>query len=398
MKFGRKLRGGYEGPHSEPPAHGSDDVGIIIGVGAVIALVSAGQGAEKQVSGQIDPWVNIILVTPQVRLQLFAVSDVEFVLNKVPSIVRAMAVIQVNTQVAWKGNSVTVGIQGVTEEFPEIRSFFPESGRFLIGTDVTNRRRVAVVGQTVLADVFDGKDPIGETVTIAGQSFTVVGVMEEKGETFGTDMDNVVFVPVSTLQRVAGTTRVSAIYAQIGDPDQADDAVAALSSAFDARFRRQGSVNVASQKQLLDTVSMITTTFTVLLASIAAISLLVGGIGIMNIMLVSVTERTKEIGLRKAVGAKNRDIMLQFLIEASILSGTGGLLGIFLEAPHRAALRGWAGWAPLTRSPSAVFWRWGFSVMVGIFFGFYPAARAAKTGPHIVSPVRVRRDGGSSDE
>lgn len=356
-------------------------LGIIIGVGAVIALVSAGQGAEKQVSGQIDSMgSNIILVTPASSATTLAVSDVEFVLNKVPSIVRAMAVIQVNTQVAWKGNSVTVGIQGVTEEFPEIRSFFPESGRFLIGTDVTNRRRVAVVGQTVLADVFDGKDPIGETVTIAGQSFTVVGVMEEKGETFGTDMDNVVFVPVSTLQRVAGTTRVSAIYAQIGDPDQADDAVAALSSAFDARFRRQGSVNVASQKQLLDTVSMITTTFTVLLASIAAISLLVGGIGIMNIMLVSVTERTKEIGLRKAVGAKNRDIMLQFLIEASILSGTGGLLGIFLGSAGTGLLARLGGWPPYT-SPSAVFMALGFSVMVGIFFGFYPAARAAKLDP-----------------
>ncbi len=356
-------------------------LGIIIGVGAVIALVSAGQGAEKQVSGQIDSMgSNIILVTPASSATTLAVSDVEFVLNKVPSIVRAMAVIQVNTQVAWKGNSVTVGIQGVTEEFPEIRSFFPESGRFLIGTDVTNRRRVAVVGQTVLADVFDGKDPIGETVTIAGQSFTVVGVMEEKGETFGTDMDNVVFVPVSTLQRVAGTTRVSAIYAQIGDPDQADDAVAALSSAFDARFRRQGSVNVASQKQLLDTVSMITTTFTVLLASIAAISLLVGGIGIMNIMLVSVTERTKEIGLRKAVGAKNRDIMLQFLIEASILSGTGGLLGIFLGSAGTRLLARLGGWPPYT-SPSAVFMALGFSVMVGIFFGFYPAARAAKLDP-----------------
>jgi putative ABC transport system permease protein len=185
---------------------------------------------------------------------------------------------------------------------------------------------------------------------------------------------------VSTLQRVAGTTRVSAIYAQIGDPDDADQAVAALSSAFDARFRRQRSVNVASQKQLLDTVSMITTTFTVLLASIAAISLLVGGIGIMNIMLVSVTERTKEIGLRKAVGAKNKDIMLQFLIEASMLSGTGGLIGICLGSAGTTLLARLGGWTPYT-SPSAVAMALGFSVMVGIFFGFYPAARAAKLDP-----------------
>lgn len=356
-------------------------LGIIIGVAAVITLVSAGQGAERQVSGQIDSMgSNIILVTPASSATVLGVSDAEFVLNKVPSIIRAMPVIQVNTQVAWKGNALTVGVQGVTEEFPEIRSFHPERGRFLIETDVVNRRRVAVVGQTVLADVFDGKDPIGEVLTIAGQSFTVVGVMETKGETFGSDMDNVVFVPVSTLQRVAGTTRVSAIYAQLGVPDDADDAVASLTIAFDARFRRQRSVNVASQKQLLDTVSTITTTFTVLLASIAAISLLVGGIGIMNIMLVSVTERTKEIGLRKAVGAKNRDIMLQFLIESSILSGIGGSIGICLGSAGTSVLARLGGWPPYT-SPSAVFMALGFSIMVGMFFGFYPAARAAKLDP-----------------
>lgn len=331
-------------------------LGIIIGVGAVIALVSAGQGAERLVSGQINSMgSNIILVTPASSATVLGLSDADFILDKVSSITRAMPVIQVNTQVAWKGASVTVGIQGVTEEFPEIRSFHPETGRFLIHTDILNRRRVAVLGQTVLRDLFEGQDPIGETVTIAGQSFTVVGVMEVKGEAFGTDMDNVVFVPVTTLQRVAGTTRVSAIYAQIADREDADQAVDAISRAFDARFRRQRSVNVASQKQLLDVVATVTTTFTVLLASIAAISLLVGGIGIMNIMLVSVTERTKEIGLRKALGAKNRDILLQFLIEASILSGTGGVIGIFLGSAATRLIRGLAAGF---RTPRPRRWAW----------------------------------------
>ncbi|HHW26357.1 MAG TPA: FtsX-like permease family protein [Firmicutes bacterium] len=356
-------------------------LGIIIGVGAVIALVSAGQGAERLVSGQINSMgSNIILVTPASSATVLGLSDADFILDKVSSITRAMPVIQVNTQVAWKGASVTVGIQGVTEEFPEIRSFHPETGRFLIQTDILNRRRVAVLGQTVLRDLFEGQDPIGETVTIAGQSFTVVGVMEVKGEAFGTDMDNVVFVPVTTLQRVAGTTRVSAIYAQIADREDADQAVDAISRAFDARFRRQRSVNVASQKQLLDVVATVTTTFTVLLASIAAISLLVGGIGIMNIMLVSVTERTKEIGLRKALGAKNRDILLQFLIEASILSGTGGVIGIFLGSAATRLISRLGGWLPYT-SPSAVGMAFGFSIMVGVFFGFYPAARASRLDP-----------------
>jgi len=356
-------------------------LGVIIGVAAVIALMSAGQGAQKTVSEQIDSMgTNLILVTPSFASVSLEVSDADYVLKRVPLVSRAMPVIQVQAEVSWKSNSATVSVQGVTEDFPEIRSFHPESGRFILESDVAQRRRVAVVGKTIVENVFDGADPIGQVIAVRGQPFTVVGVMEEKGESFGADQDNVVFVPVSTLQRLAGTRYVSALYAQVGKLEDTDAAVSQISAAFDAKFRRSNTVTVTSQKQLLDAVSTVTQTFTVLLASIAGISLLVGGIGIMNIMLVSVTERTREIGLRKAVGAKSGDIMFQFLIEASVISGCGGIVGILLGAVVSDFLAQFGGWVPYL-SASSVLLAFGFSIAVGIFFGLYPAARAARLDP-----------------
>lgn len=351
-------------------------LGIIIGVGAVIALVSAGQGAQKTVTDQIDSMgTNLILVAASPGFDLEA-EDAEYILGRVKSLTRVMPVIQVTAEVSYGSDSSSVSVQGVTQDFPDIRSFRPAVGRFLVSSDVEGRRRVAVVGTTVVEEVFGGRDPIGETLTVSGQPFTVVGVMEEKGESMGTDNDNVVFVPLTTLQRIVGTRYVNMLYAQVGDIAQTESAVALIENAFNSKFRRSDTVRVSSQKMLLDTVSTVTQTFTVLLASIAGISLLVGGIGIMNIMLVSVTERTREIGLRKAVGAKKRDIMFQFLIEASVLSGTGGLIGIVFGSAVTAMLARYGGWTAFT-SPSAVLLAVGFSVGVGLFFGLYPASRAA---------------------
>ncbi len=355
-------------------------LGIIIGVAAVIALISAGQGAQRMVSSQIDAMgTNLIMVTPRGATRL-EVDDSDYLLQRVQALSRAMPIIQVSAEVSWRSNSATVGIQGVTQDFPDIRSFYPATGRFLMASDVEQRRKVAVIGQTVVEDVFDGEDPVGQVLTVRGQPFTVIGVLEEKGEGFGQDQDNVVLVPITTLQRIAGTRYVSMIYAQVKNLDDTDSTVSLIQSIFDGKYRRSDTVQVSSQKQLLDTVSTITQTFTILLAAIAGISLLVGGIGIMNIMLVSVTERTKEIGLRKAVGAKSRDVMFQFLVEASLLSGMGGLVGIVLGSTGSNILAKYGGWASYT-SPSAVLLALGFSVAVGMFFGMYPAARASKLDP-----------------
>ena len=355
-------------------------LGIIIGVAAVIALVSAGQGAQRMVSGQIDAMgTNLIMVTPKgaTRLEL---DDVDYLLERVQSLSRVMPIIQASTEVSWRGNSATIAVQGVTQEFPDIRSFYPSAGRFLLESDVDQRRKVAVIGQTVVDDIFDGEDPIGQILTVQGQSFTVVGVLEEKGESFGSDQDNVVLVPITTLQRIAGTRYVNMLYAQVGDIEETDAAVSLIQSVFDSKNRRSDTVQVSSQAQLLDTVSTITSTFTILLAAIAGISLLVGGIGIMNIMLVSVTERIREIGLRKAVGAKSKDVMFQFLVEASMLSGMGGLIGVILGSSASTVLARYGGWVAYT-SPGAILLALGFSVAVGIFFGLYPAARASKLDP-----------------
>ncbi|MEX0974205.1 MAG: ABC transporter permease [Bacillota bacterium] len=355
-------------------------LGIIIGVAAVIALVSAGQGAQRMVSGQIDAMgTNLIMVTPRgaIRLEL---DDVDYLLERVQSLSRVMPIIQASTEVSWRGNSATIAVQGVTQEFPDIRSFYPSAGRFLLKSDVDQRRKVAVIGQTVVDDIFDGEDPIGQILTVQGQSFTVVGVLEEKGESFGSDQDNVVLVPITTLQRIAGTRYVSMLYAQVSDIEETDAAVSLIQSVFDGKNRRSDTVQVSSQAQLLNTVSTITSTFTILLAAIAGISLLVGGIGIMNIMLVSVTERIREIGLRKAVGAKSKDVMFQFLVEASMLSGMGGLIGVILGSSASTVLARYGGWVAYT-SPGAILLALGFSVAVGIFFGLYPAARASKLDP-----------------
>lgn len=381
MKFGESFRVAIRSLTVNRLRTALTMLGVIIGVGAVIALVSAGQGTRRTVSEQIGSMgSNLILVTATSSLQPLTVSDVDYLKSKVPLISRAMPVIQVNTEVSWRGNSKTVPVQGVTHEFPEVRSFRPEAGRFLVESDVEYRRKVAVVGQTVVDDIFDGEDPAGQVLTVAGQPFTVVGVMEEKGQSFGMDNDNVVLVPITSLQRLAGVASVSAIHVQVADIADSDRAVSLISAVMDAKFRRSKSVSVSSQKQLLEVVSTVTAAFTVLLASIAGISLLVGGIGIMNIMLVSVTERTREIGLRKAVGAKSSDIMLQFLVESAILSGIGGVAGIMLGSMATRLLARYGGWDPYM-SVSSVIMALGFSIAVGVFFGLYPAARAARLDP-----------------
>lgn len=355
-------------------------LGIIIGVAAVIALVSAGQGAQKTISAQIDSMgSNLIMIVASRGLELES-DDAEYILSRVKSISKVMPTIQTSMDVKSGADTKSVSLHGVTEDFPEIRSFRPAEGRFILSSDVDGRRKVAVIGRKVVKDVFEGRNPIGETLSVKGQPFTVVGVMQEKGNFMDMDNDNVVFIPITTMQRLLGTKYVSALYAQVGNIADTETAVAKIASAFNAKFRRSDTVRVASQKELLDTMSTVTKSFTVLLASIAGISLLVGGIGIMNIMLVSVTERTQEIGLRKAIGAKKRDVMFQFLIEAIILSGFGGFIGIVLGSAATNVLAKYGGWSAST-SPSAVLLAVGFSLGVGLFFGLYPASRAASLDP-----------------
>ncbi|MGB9867704.1 MAG: ABC transporter permease [Bacillota bacterium] len=355
-------------------------LGVIIGVGCVIGLVSVGEGTRAQVSAQIQGLgSNLVMITPMrgARLQL---SDVEELAERAPELGKIMATYQFSSQVKYGTESRDTSVQGVTEDFPELRNHQPERGSFFTADDVKGRRRVAVLGKTVAEDLFGQGNPVGKEISILGQSFTVIGVMQQKGTSLGSNPDDAVFIPVTTALQVAKSKYIQNITAQIKEGYDAKATTDHLLAIFEQKFRRSDQVRVFSQEELLQTVNQVTQTMSIMLGSIAGISLLVGGIGIMNIMLVSVTERTREIGIRKAVGATEGDIMTQFLIESVILSAGGGLLGIVLGLGMSRVLAKVAGW-PSVVTLGSVLLAFGFSVAVGVFFGIYPASRAASQDP-----------------
>ena len=278
--------------------------------------------------------------------------------------------------------------QGTTPEFQHIRNFPVREGRFLEEQDLDTAARVAVLGSMTAEELFEGADPIGQVIRIQRIPFRVIGVLEEKG---GMGMeDDMVIIPITTAYRLLGKAvapgggrRVTAINVSAIDESRVDAAIEEITWLLRERHRiryQEDDFTVMSQKDILGVMSQITDILTIFLGAIAAISLLVGGIGIMNIMLVSVTERTREIGIRKAVGAKRRDILLQFLIEAVVLSLVGGLVGVLFGAGVALAVNA-TGVIVTVVSPQAVALALGFSAAVGLFFGIYPATRAARLNP-----------------
>jgi len=361
-------------------------LGVIIGVAAVIALVSIGQGARQQVMAQIQGLgSNLIMISPRGngagRLYLQDVTDL---VQRVPEISTAIPDLSRQAVVKWGTNDYTTTLEGTAPGYEEVRNHHVAEGRFLIQTDIDQRRHVAVVGYKLFTDLFGERNPIGETIFINGSSFTVVGVMEQKGQGLGADYDDRVIIPISTAQRMLGTNRVQMILAQARSSDQAAPAVARITAIYQKKFptRNPGyddAIMVQSQDQILTTVNTATQTMTLMLGGIAGVSLIVGGIGIMNIMLVSVTERTREIGIRKAIGAKRRDILSQFLVESMILSLTGGLIGVLLGigVGRLGSLIN----IPSTVSVASIITAFVFSAAVGLFFGIYPAMKAAVLDP-----------------
>jgi len=355
-------------------------LGVIIGVGAVVCLISLGQGAGAMITSQIRALgSNLIMIASAGRPPLLA-EDAEDLVERMPELVRAMPMVSRTVTVKWGRETWETTVQGVTPDLPAIRDFYPLVGRFVQQTDIQARRRVAVVGQTVVDELFGGKLPLGETILLQGQAFTVVGIMERKGEAMGTDQDDVIFIPLTTAQRLLGTKRVNLIYAQVSDDADPSAVVQRITAIFAAKHRRSDTVRVFSQEQLLQTVAEATRTLTIMLAGIAAVSLLVGGIGIMNIMLVSITERTREIGIRKAVGARRNQLLQQFLVESSLLSVMGGVIGIAAGWAGSRVVAQIGGW-PTALSVQAAALAFGFAVLVGIFFGVYPAWKAANLDP-----------------
>ena len=391
-------------------------LGIVIGVGAVIALLALGEGAQAAITAEIQSiGSNLITVIPG-RLEgqhgpgggtsntiaSLTLADAEALAapGNVSGMLAVVPEFNNNADVVYGDENVNVSIKGTTSDYLLAHNSSPEIGEFLTEQHNTTVSRVAVLGHQTAEDLFGGSDPLGRTIKInpstgSGHSrvhFRVIGVMEEEGGGMGFSADEVVFIPLTTAQRklfggraTSGTSwEVSSIAVTLASEDYmdaaADDITWLLRQQHDLEPGDDDDFSVMSQKDLLSTVEQVTGILTIFLGAIAAISLLVGGIGIMNIMLVSVTERTREIGIRKAVGAKRRDILMQFLIEAVVLSVIGGLLGILLGAGI-AILVEQSGLMTTVISAESILLATSFSVAVGLFFGIYPSMRAARLHP-----------------
>lgn len=358
-------------------------LGVIIGVFAVVALVSLGQGATNTVTEQVQG-MGSNLITVQITgrgtktaLTLEEARD----LGEKAGVKTAAPVISAQGTVKYGNETALFSVEGSTPEYQEVRNHHAASGRFLVPTDITYRQKVAVLGTEIVAELFPATDPLGREIRINGTPFTVVGILEQKGSggMMGSD-DRKIIIPASTAQRLFQSPGVQMIYIQTESPQSVDRAMAALEATLKNHFRDEDAYMVFDQAQILDLVNQVTGTLTLMLGGIAGISLLVGGIGIMNIMLVSVTERTREIGICKALGAKRKDILFQFLVESAVISSLGGLLGMLFGYGLVRLLSSLIG-LPASFSLQVVVAALLFSLFVGVFFGIYPANKAAKLNP-----------------
>ncbi len=377
-------------------------LGIIIGVAAVIALVAVGQGAQAQVVNQFQSLgSNLLMVSP---IQNFsfgrqgARTTSRQLTNADADAIRALATsvsliapeYSANATVVYGGKTTNVSISGVTAEYATVRNYAVSLGSFITKENNDNIDMVVVLGQTVVEDLFGSADvnPVGETVRVNRQNYNVIGVLKQKGTGGMGNQDNIVLMPLRTAQLKlggAGTTTLRSISLSVKSADEMGLAQAQVTAILRSLHGLQpGADNdfmIQNQADILSSVEQATGTFTTLLGSIAAISLLVGGIGIMNIMLVSVTERTREVGLRKAVGAKKTDIMVQFLIEAMAISVLGGAIGVVLGIGGAEIITPLMGSANALVTPESVVLALVVSLGIGIFFGLYPANRAATLNP-----------------
>ena len=375
-------------------------LGIIIGVGAVIVLVSIGQGAQSMVLDQISSMgTNMMYVMPgnlnfggaalgAGASNTLTDDDVTAMQREIPTIAAASPVVNASGQLVYGNQNWFVRMQGTNDKFPEIRSWKVEQGDFFTDADIRSAARVIVLGKSVAEKLFPGIDPIGETIRVRNLPFRVVGVLSAKGQSMvGQDQDNTAVLPYTTVQRkLLGQQIPSINQAMVSAISQEATGVTQRQITDLLRQRHKiargesDDFMVRNMTDAAQTFEQLTTIMTLLLGSIAAISLVVGGIGIMNIMLVSVTERTREIGIRMAVGARPNYVRLQFLTESLVLSLMGGLIGVVIGGALAALVSKLLGWPTLVSVLSVVV-SFGFATLIGIFFGLYPASRAASLNP-----------------
>ena len=382
-------------------------LGIIIGVGAVIIIMAIGSGAQSSIVSNIQSMgTNLLTIEPgrdttnlggvgperlnrsstaTVRGDLY-LSDYKALKENASTLTGVAATIQRSSTVTYLGTSEAVSILASTDDIFNIRNYKISEGNFFNESNVSNSSNVAVIGQQVVDDFFGRIDPIGQNIKIDKQNFTVVGVLQPLGSNaFGQNQDLMIVIPITTAQnKLYGLSTVNNIIAQVRDESIMDQATNEITNILRQQHHilpgKLNDFDIRSPSQMLETMSSVTNALSLMLAGIAAISLLVGGIGIMNIMLVSVTERTREIGIRKAIGAKNKDILTQFLTESIVLSVTGGIVGIIFAVIISYLLKKFAGMnTAITATP--IILALSFSTLIGLIFGIVPAMRAARLNP-----------------
>ncbi len=372
-------------------------LGITIGVAAVILLISAGQGVSAFVTKQFSGvGSNLVIAIAQPdkngKVQPLTMKEAQTLADPLNAqdLSYVMPQLTVNSTVVNEGKQMSTQIQGVTPDYPNVLSSKVVNGRFFTQAEMDGQERVAVVGQEVVDRLFDGTSPVGRNVRIGSVRFQIVGVLESSSGGLGASSN--VLVPITTAQArlggrrdLKGDYRVSFIMMQARDSDSVDAAVKQVTRSLrqvrEVKVGQEDTFLVISQSSVISTLTSVIGLFTIFLGVVAGISLLVGGIGVMNIMLVTVTERTREIGLRKAVGAQNRDIVLQFLIEAVAISLVGGAIGVLIAAGLVQLIAALATDLPISVEVSSIILATVISASVGIFFGIYPAQRAAKLNP-----------------
>jgi putative ABC transport system permease protein len=367
-------------------------LGVIIGVGSVIMLVSIGTGIQNYVTSAFqDLGTNLLFVQPGKisfsdsgreggppgvstnKLTMSTSRDVA----RVSGVSDVVPILSTNIKASFGGKDIDTGVLGTTANYSTVRNTDVSKGEFIDNSDVSRAGKVAVIGPTIVKELFGGIDPIGKELVVGDKRYKVIGILESKGGGFGGDQDNAVIIPITTLQRQLDSDKLNYIYIQVADTTQIDRVTNDIEKLL-LKDMDEDQFSVVNSQELLKTITGILGAITFGLGGIAAISLVVGGIGIMNIMLVSVTERTKEIGLRKAVGAKPQDILIQFLIEAIVLSVLGGAIGVLLGALGSALINNFV-------KTSVTFWSVAiaflFALAVGVIFGVWPAWKASKLSP-----------------
>ncbi len=372
-------------------------LGIIIGIAAVVIIISITQGSQKSISERIQALgTNLINVSPgrkgggrgmraQRLTDIFTVADGEEILKKASAVKRVVPLVNKGLLLQYRDKNTEIQVNGVTPEYQDVLNFWVEKGRFIDDRDLKSLRTVIVLGQGVATDLFGDEDPLGQSIMVNGPSsrykFRVIGVMESKGQVMFSNFDEQAFIPLTTAQkRLLQTKYVDSFSIQARSREVASEAIEQIDAILYQKFEDDTNYRIFSQEELLSTMSSVMQTFTIMLVGIAAISLLVGGIGIMNTMLVSVTERTREIGTRMAVGAKRSDILLQFLWESLVLCLVGGVIGIGAGWIGSIITASIGGWTTVVSFP-AIALALGFATIVGLFFGIYPANKASKLNP-----------------